>query len=164
MPNVAPHLGLLRQGIELIEALDDARFRAGVGAQLRHVVDFYACFLRGLAAGRVDYTSRERRSDLETDRGQAASAFAAARAAMAELSPEARTRPLEVRDEESDVWAPSSAGRELGFLHSHTVHHFALIRLMLSDARIPLATDFGVAPSTLRLWSERTSPEEAHGR
>jgi len=36
----------------------------------------------------------------------------------------------------------------LTFLHSHTVHHHALIRIMLKYQKIPLSRDFGVAPST----------------
>jgi hypothetical protein len=42
----------------------------------------------------------------------------------------------------------SSLGRELHFLVSHTVHHYAIVRLLLEN---PDAVDhaFGVAPSTL---------------
>ena len=46
-------------------------------------------------------------------------------------------------------WRPSSVGRELQFLVSHTVHHYALIRLLLEDHGIYAGEEFGVAPSTL---------------
>ena len=41
-------------------------------------------------------------------------------------------------------------GRELLFLISHTVHHFALIAFMLRSFGIEPGDKFGVAPSTLR--------------
>jgi hypothetical protein len=37
----------------------------------------------------------------------------------------------------------------LQFLCSHTVHHFALIKLLLDGTGVDLAPEFGVAPSTL---------------
>ena len=44
----------------------------------------------------------------------------------------------------------SSVGRELQFLVSHTVHHFAIIAIMCEAQGVRLDPDFGVAPSTLR--------------
>lgn len=46
-------------------------------------------------------------------------------------------------------WRPSSLGRELQFLSSHTLHHYALIKLLLDDTGLDLGPEFGVAPSTL---------------
>jgi hypothetical protein len=40
--------------------------------------------------------------------------------------------------------------RELQFLQSHTVHHYAVIHLMLLQQGIRPDPEFGVAPSTLR--------------
>src|ERR1043166_5979436 len=63
-------------------------------------------------------------------------------------------RPLAVQmdggagDDRPD-WRPSSAGRELQFLCSHTVHHYALIKLLLDGSGVDLGAEFGVAPSTL---------------
>ena len=48
-----------------------------------------------------------------------------------------------------DQWAPSTMVRELQFLLSHTVHHFALISTMNSINNIATPEDFGIAPSTL---------------
>ena len=45
---------------------------------------------------------------------------------------------------------PSTVRRELIFLVSHTVHHYALIAVMLRHQAVGLPADFGVAPSTLR--------------
>lgn len=43
----------------------------------------------------------------------------------------------------------SSLPRELQFLLSHTVHHYALIATMNAVAGVETPEDFGVAPSTL---------------
>jgi hypothetical protein len=46
-------------------------------------------------------------------------------------------------------WSRSTAARELQFLVSHTVHHYALIAFILRANGIDPGADFGVAPSTL---------------
>ena len=51
---------------------------------------------------------------------------------------------------EDDGWQPSTLGRELQFLVSHTVHHFAMIGGMCSCLDVKMEEGFGVAPSTLK--------------
>jgi uncharacterized damage-inducible protein DinB len=43
----------------------------------------------------------------------------------------------------------STLGRELAFVLSHTVHHNAMIRGMITSLGRPLPGAFGYAPSTL---------------
>jgi hypothetical protein len=64
--------------------------------------------------------------------------------------------PISVRseDEAEDVWMPSTLGRELEFLRSHTVHHYALIALIFRAHEASVPSSFGVAPSTLRYQAE----------
>jgi hypothetical protein len=47
------------------------------------------------------------------------------------------------------MWSGTSVGRELQFLVSHTVHHYAVIAAMLRPQGVEPGADFGVAPSTL---------------
>ncbi|MBM4187475.1 MAG: hypothetical protein FJ206_09205 [Gemmatimonadetes bacterium] len=49
----------------------------------------------------------------------------------------------------TESWSRSTLGRELQFLVSHSVHHFALIKLLLANDGPVLPREFGVAPSTL---------------
>ena len=44
---------------------------------------------------------------------------------------------------------PSSIGRELAFVASHTVHHFALLAAHCQQHGIPTPADFGKAPATV---------------
>ena len=63
-------------------------------------------------------------------------------------------REVRVRAEcapaETVMWGGSSVVRELEFLLSHTVHHYALIGVICQLGGHKLPKDFGMAPSTLR--------------
>lgn len=48
------------------------------------------------------------------------------------------------------IACPSNLLRELQFLHGHTVHHLALIALLLHQAGIEMPRTFGTAASTLK--------------
>ena len=54
------------------------------------------------------------------------------------------------RDHGDAGWTATTLGRELQYLLSHTVHHFALIGVMMRLLGRDPGPDFGVAPSTLR--------------
>jgi hypothetical protein len=45
-------------------------------------------------------------------------------------------------------------GRELQYLLSHTIHHYAIIGSILRAQGVEPGPDFGVAPSTLRHWGK----------
>lgn len=157
-PSMEGNRHFLEQGIALLETLTDAAYAAPyrghspMGAQYRHVLEHYQSLLDGLAAGCVNYDARARDARLETDRRFA---LATTRDLLARLA----TLPL-VTDPALVVhldsgggaapdWRASSLGRELQFLASHTVHHYALIALLLEGLGEPVPDDFGVAPSTL---------------
>lgn len=155
---IAANQALLEQGEELIQRVSDAAygraiptvFGSSIGAHVRHNLDHYACLLKGLPAGRVDYATRARDTGMETDRAQALAELARLRLELGRLKhlPES----LSVRRESSPdgAFAPSSPARELEFLLSHTVHHYAIVAILCRLQSIPVAAGFGVAPSTLR--------------
>lgn len=154
---------LLEQGIAVLDALSDeaytevtaAAFNATVGAHMRHCLDHYALFLHGVCEGRIDYTSRERDPRLEQDRVFARGAAQRLSGALGDLGenlPESLQVRLETgRDEgTSPGWGTSSTARELDYLVNHTVHHYAIIAVMLRMRGLDSPPGFGVAPSTLR--------------
>ncbi len=161
----------LDQGVDLLRRLDDDRFcaspdrlyRGGVGAQFRHCLDFYMSFLDGLAMGRVDYSQRRRDPMLETSREHALAAARGVSERLFAIGSGEAGRSLLVRSEEPPPrsgaleWSGSTVGRELQFLVSHTIHHYALIAAVLKlqghDVRRDFP-EFGVAPSTLSHWRE----------
>lgn len=153
----------LQQADELIAGLSDAAFAepapgglgSSVGAHLRHCLDHYQSFLRGLPDARIDYDARQREPDLETQRSAARLKIAALRQGLADAADTA-DRPVMVQmdcggqTDENFTTTESSLRRELQFLISHTVHHYAIIKMILTARGIPVAQDFGMAPSTLR--------------
>ena len=162
-PVIAANLHCLEQAIELLGQLPEEAFvrteerhARTVGPHLRHVLDHYSAFFAGLAGFRVDYDAREREPGLESDR---ALAIARLREILGELvlvEEELLELPVQIRLEcggtESEQWSHSTVRRELQFLLSHTVHHFALIAMVLERFQIVVPDDFGVAPSTLKFW------------
>ncbi|MBP6670575.1 MAG: hypothetical protein KA180_14065, partial [Gemmatimonadales bacterium] len=54
-------------------------------------------------------------------------------------------------------WSDSSVKRELQFLVSHTVHHYALIKELLRREGFDPGAEFGVAPSTLQARDRETA-------
>jgi uncharacterized damage-inducible protein DinB len=152
------NLLLLRQGIELLDGLSDSAYRdaavdrSSVGAQYRHILDHYRCLLHGLPDGRIDYDRRQRDPELENDRLAAARATRETLDQLRLLSRSAPALALQVRQSAGSGEVeeqPSSLGRELLFLVSHTVHHYAIIRLLLAERGVECDPDLGVAPSTL---------------
>ncbi len=152
----------LEQVLPLIDELTDEGFRTGdlelgissVGAHLRHVGDAVDCLLRGLDSGRVDFDARRRDERLERER-------AVGRKRLQELARRVRAieakfagRPLRV-SHDAPAGAPqpiadSTLERELMFLASHCVHHYALVAIVLKRRGVRPSPDFGVAVSTLR--------------
>jgi hypothetical protein len=152
----AANIELLHQGTALLRRLDDRDFRVGIGPQIRHCLDFYRCFLRDLPSARIDYDMRERDPLVESSRRIAIERTDAVVDRLAAVDVALVAAPLLVRAEAgaqpADVpeWTPSSVGRELQFLLSHTVHHQALIAEILRARGRAIGPEFGVSPSTLQ--------------
>ena len=101
-----------------------------VGNQLRHCLDCFACFFNGLETGRVDYDRRERDARTEVDLRHASQQLrATAQVLRREIASQVDCALVVCMDEperaRSEGWHRSSAARELRFLASHTLHHFA---------------------------------------
>lgn len=151
----------LEQGLELLRRLPAEIYRnpvrpgwAPVGSQFRHVLDHYRAFAEGWVLGRVDYDARQRNAEVEANPAVAMAQAVEMIEALERIHVEDANRPLAVQmdsggDQQLPDWRPSTIGRELQFLVSHTVHHYALIKLLLEDAGLAIAPAFGTAPSTL---------------
>lgn len=168
----AQNIYFIEQGRDLVRRLDDqlychsAEGQSGVGAHLRHVIDCFRCFQQGLESGQVDYDARQRNAHIEKDRAVADRAMTEIIACLQGLAQGDAGRSVRVKvdtaawDDPSLHWTVSSVGRELQFLLSHTVHHYALIGLLLRQQGFDPGTEFGVAPSTLEFQGKTvaTSP------
>ena len=153
---------ILRQGASLLKNIGDAEFKengafgGAIGGHFRHCLEICDCFLDGIEAGKVDYDRRARNFRLETDRRYAIERFSETVEKIKNLSVKSAPKTLFVKPEdtpaEADFWCESSIERELEFLTSHTIHHYALIAFKLQAMNCNVPPEFGVAPSTLRFW------------
>lgn len=164
------NLDLIRQGIELLVGLPDDVYCGGedsfetsyrVGPHLRHCVDAYRCLLDGIDSAEVDYDRRSRDRAIEIDCKAGLTALEEVRTsvkALTDLDPHTEIRvKVDTPDDAQGAWSRSTLRRELQFLVGHTVHHYALIGIILRQAGIEPGQDFGVAPSTLRHWERERS-------
>jgi hypothetical protein len=151
---------LLVQAVDLLERLDERSYTAvavaphRVGGHVRHILEFYECFLDGLERGRIDYDARRRDAAVEAGTGAAMAKIGLLIGRLCGATALRSDPALLVRVEDGDGFLISSAGRELQVLCSHTIHHFALIALTLRVLGVPVDRGFGMAPSTLRHRAE----------
>lgn len=147
----------LHQALRLLGEMDPATytspcaevFSSSIGQHVRHCVEHYEEFLAALRDGReLDYDKRPRDPRVETDMPEAMSRLRKIRDNLGSLP--ANCLPLRIRDCEVDLASESSICREMQFLVSHTVHHFALISVIAGLNGLRTPEDFGIAPSTLK--------------
>src|SRR5215471_9768559 len=80
---IATNVRWLRQALRLLDRLDDKVYSTTapgfaphrVGAHLRHVLEFYQCFLDGMDSSHIDYDSRRRDESIARSRHTAAIAI-----------------------------------------------------------------------------------------
>lgn len=147
---------LLSQALALAalhEAPGAPDYRQPVGAHLRHVIEHYEALLLPGRGRVVDYDARQRDAALEASPALARRRLLALQQHLgtADLDLE---QPLAVRGlaglaGEFGFEVASSLGRELVFVASHAVHHYALLVAHLRQLGLPMPEGFGVAPATL---------------
>ncbi len=157
----------LNRGVALLRRIDDDLYRqkikevyeGSLGGHVRHNLDHYLNFLDGFLSGRIDYEARKREQLIETSSAYAIEAIEEVIHQLEEIADKEADKTILVKmesDRESVRWAESSALRELEFLLSHTIHHYALLSVMIQLSGVDLDPDFGVAPSTLRFRRAQT--------
>ena len=157
------NIEFLDQGRRLIVGLTDELYcngvppvaHSGVGSHFRHCLDFYRCFLAGLETGRVDYDARSRDRETEKSRERAAAAIEEIIGALRRIAEEtAPDHSLEISvdcpSDHQEIWSRSTVLREMQTLTTHTVHHYALISMLLRLQGQDPGAEFGIAPSTLK--------------
>ena len=162
---VKENLDYLEQAVQLVGKLSDAvfvnnnlpPFNSGVGKHLRHILDFYTAFL-SRSQGRINYDSRQRDARVETDRSATLAYIQGVCLKLSQVD-NLDESVLSYNDEDASMhseahYRGSTIGRELQFLASHTVHHYAMIAQLLHSQGVKIPSTFGVAPSTLAHWAK----------
>jgi hypothetical protein len=147
--------GLL-QGKNILQEVENKGVYENIGGHIRHCLDFVDCLTAGLSAGRIDYNQRTRDVRIERDCKFASAKINEAIAKLQSLSSVDFSQTILVRRERAndltseESWCGSTLARELEFMQSHTVHHYAIINLKLAMLGIKIDEDLGVAASTLK--------------
>ena len=125
-----------------------------IGEHVRHALDHIAAILSNDAVAPLTYDHRERGTPVETDVDEALRQIFRLKSGLERLRGRRMDEPIAVRTQISaggaEVVTWSTVGRELAFVMSHTIHHQALIAVLLAWHRVEVTPRFGVAPSTPR--------------
>lgn len=164
---ISDNVAALHQGVEVVGALEAEEFRnttgasprGGIGSHVRHCVEAYRCFLEGIGGGVVDYDERRREARLEEDPDYAVECLRGVIRDLEALDVAAQAQ-LRVKADApgggAEAWCASTVGRELRYLLSHTIHHYAILAMHLRRIGADPGPEFGVAPSTLAHWREQS--------
>jgi uncharacterized damage-inducible protein DinB len=154
---LAEHLDAFAEVVERLSDLDYlARPSTGVsgsiGAHVRHCVDHVNALLDRTAEGEMTYDDRQRDTALEQDRTLSAVTLRNLAVRVREMAPRTSDVPialwtmLDRRGTRARV--RTSLGRELVFVLQHTIHHEAVVAVLLAGRGRVLPGHFGLAPST----------------
>ncbi len=160
---MAYNAAVLDQALQVVAAYaqrPDADYSSHVGPHLRHVIEHYSAFMEQLPDRVIDYDARARDPAAEQRHAVADERIRRLKAQLTELAGRAFPEPVAVHMRgglagEEALLGHSTVSRELMFLASHAVHHYALIRVHAMQQGIDLGADFGKAPSTLRHERQR---------
>jgi len=166
---VNSNIFFLNQGIQLLSDISDSLYisnngeynKSGIGRHFRHIIEHYYSLVNEKNSV-IDYDSRERDLKLEDDRQfmintmkEIISSLEKLLSAPDYIHKEVNVRSNEGIGEEDSPLSKSTIQRELQFLISHTVHHYALIGLILKTMGYNPVHEFGIAPSTLKYEQQK---------
>jgi uncharacterized damage-inducible protein DinB len=167
---IRDNIRFLHQGLDLLGRIDDDAYQhtspplyeSNVGAHFRHILDHYARLAGDGDTGHIDYDRRSRHTPMESDRSLAIASLKDTIDLLSGLAGTAPATALRVHSRTSahtpdaQVDTPSTLARELLFLISHTVHHYALIAFILRSQEVQVPVAFGLSPSTLEFLEAPT--------
>jgi uncharacterized damage-inducible protein DinB len=158
--SVRPLVALLEQLRDLITLMPTpmylarpaARVSGSVGEHVRHCLDHVSSFASAVAGEELSYDRRLRGTTVEIDPRTAVNEIERLFARLERVGPMPLDRAVTLSSLVDAAQPPitmrSTVGRELSFVVHHTIHHCALIALLVEwqGGRVPHG--FGVAPST----------------
>jgi uncharacterized damage-inducible protein DinB len=154
------NIAVIERGREVLSLMDDESFArpvegsgasSSLGKHFRHVINFYENLVM-CDEEVIDYDQRirDRRIEEQVRAADAKLADLAATLNTWKTEPEQRPRigGIFVHGE-SGLKVNSDLGRELKFVLEHSIHHFALVGLLMRQMGYDIPREFGVAPSTI---------------
>ena len=125
-----------------------------IGEHVRHCLDHVSALLAADASAALSYDRRQRGTAVEIDPTQAARQILQLKRGIETWSTRSLDEPIRVTSMISPagdaVTGWSTLARELAFVVSHTIHHQAIIGLLLAVHGLEVPDRFGHSPSTPR--------------
>lgn len=157
------YVDVIEQAISLLDDISLAdyqevlapHFSSSIGAHIRHIVDHFVALKNAGMNGEINYNKRNRHGDVEQFPH---SAIVTCESIMAWLKETCSTPLLDQRvlvtmdidiSHTKAATCESTLERELVFVASHAIHHYALIRIIRNMQGKDLPEFFGYAPSTI---------------
>lgn len=165
-PTCRPPVMALRERLDelmrLVVTLPAEVYRArtanasgAIGEHVRHVLDHLSALIGASPTAVLSYDHRTRGTSVESDPSAAVREMMRLDLALERWTDRSLDEPIAVAailDAEGlSVTGWSTLARELAFVMNHTIHHQAIIALLLEfQGQEPLDDRFGYAPSTPR--------------
>lgn len=143
--------------VEVYRAQPAARVSGSIGAHVRHALDHVSALLVAVEGGDLQYDHRARGTTLEVDPATAVSEIERLLFRLSRSSPAAAERALTfsqlIDPDRPAELVHSTVAREYAFVIQHTIHHCALIAVLLDWQGVRVPYGFGVAPSTRQAYA-----------
>ena len=127
-------------------------FDATIGQHVRHILEFYICLLEGVENGKVNYDLRQRNILIENSKDFAIKTIDNIIVSINNLNCDLKLVLEGNFSKESNVGCicQTTVVRELIYCFEHSIHHQALLKVSLSEQKINIPVEMGIAPSTFR--------------
>lgn len=124
-----------------------------IGKHVRHIVEFFQCLL--FSDELICYDNRKRESLLETSVAYTLSCIKEIIEQIDQLDLDKKIILKQLINQQT-FQVQSSIGRELIYCIDHSIHHFAIIKMVLEELfpAIQIDENFGIAYSTLKYQAE----------
>lgn len=149
----------LQKGIDLLENITDeqysntsvAPYHSSIGCHIRHVLDVFSCFFKGLEKGEVDLSVRDRNECAEKETAVGIAYFKNIIEQLRALNPKDFNNQIKVTDNLGlgNETVNYTIAAVLMQMQSHAIHHYASIGYLVYQLGIQLPTNsFGYNPTT----------------
>ncbi|MDG3085941.1 DinB family protein [Vibrio hannami] len=160
-PSISGNIEAIDQGLELFSVLSNENYvykakpyvDSSMGEHLRHILDLYHAVINESETGVIDYDHRRRGAHVERERMVGIKELTEIKIWLTKLSESELNRNVIILSEASISTQQvcemtSTLQRELLFVGSHTIHHFALINVIAKHLKLDTDERFGYAPAT----------------
>ena len=129
-----------------------SRTSGSVGEHVRHCLDHARALFSAASNGELTYDSRLRGTRIETDPDLAVDEIDRLSLDLEDLDERALGRPVYLQSMTHRDGPPTrvatTTGREVAFIIQHTIHHCAIVAILLDHLGVAVPERFGYAPST----------------